>query len=131
MSMSFRNLTFTALAVSLLSVSTLAQQAPPSADTFVSSGTPTTNYGSCIIDVVGSGSSTYLRFNLSGVPAGTTVSKATLRLYVDAVAKGGQFDVYNLPSTPAWSENTLTYNTPPPAKGSSATGGHPITVSAS
>src|SRR5450631_3307456 len=119
------------LAIFLFSISTLAQQAPPSADTFASSATPTTNYGSSIILVVASGNNTYLKFNLSGVPAGPSVSKATLRLFVDAVVTGGQFDVYNLPSTPSWSESTLKYNTPPPALGASATGGHPITVSTS
>ncbi len=111
-------------------VSGLAQQAPPSADTFVSSSVPKTNYGSSVTLAVGLGTVTYLRFNLSGIPPGATVSKATLRLYVDAVVKGGQFDVYNLPASPAWTENSLTYNTPPPALGASATGGKPITISA-
>jgi hypothetical protein len=87
------------IAISLLSAYTLAQQAPPSADTFVSSATPKINYGSSIIDAVSPGSTTYLKFNLSGVPVGPAVSKATLRLYVDAVVTGGHFDVYNLPST--------------------------------
>jgi Bacterial Ig-like domain (group 2) len=119
------------LATCLLCVSTLAQQAPPSADTFVSSGTPDWNYGASPIEVIGPGTTTYLKFNLSGVPSAVTVNKATLRLYVDAVFAGGQFDVYNLPSTPTWSEKTLKYSTPPPALGTSATGGHPITVSSS
>ena len=39
----------------------------------------------------------------------------------------GSFDVYQLNS--AWSENTLTYSTPAPALGASATGGHPLLVS--
>jgi hypothetical protein len=47
------------------------------------------------------------------------------------VVAGGQFDVYNLPSTPTWSESTLTYKTPPPALGTSATGAHPTSVSTS
>jgi cysteine-rich repeat protein len=119
------------LAFFLLCISTLAQQAPPSADTFVSSSTPSTNYGSSIILVVASGNNTYMKFNLSGVPTGPSVSKATLRLFVDAVVTGGQFDVYNLPSTPTWSESTLKYSTPPPALGASATGGHPVTLSTS
>jgi hypothetical protein len=126
-----RFLVFSFFVLLLLTLCTSAQQSPSSADTFVSSGTPTANYGAYIIDVVGPGTSTYLKFNLSGIPSGAAVSKATLRLYVDAVVKGGQFDVYSLPSTPSWSENTLTYNSPPPAKGVSATGGHPITVSVS
>src|SRR5208282_3367610 len=63
--------------------------------------------------------------------AGSSVAKATLRLYVDGVVTGGGFDVYNLPATPGWSENTLKYSTPPPARSVSATGGHPIVVSVS
>src|SRR5947208_2965144 len=108
-------------------VSFAAAQAPPSADTFVSSSTPRTNYGPSIILVVQPGASSYLQFNLATVPAGATVTKATLRLYVDAVTKSGSFDVYQLNN--AWSENTLTFNTPLPALGTSATGGHPIAVS--
>jgi hypothetical protein len=57
---------------------------------------PNTNYGSSVIDVVGPGASTYLKFNLAGVAAGTAVKKATLRLYVDAVSKNGQFTIVAL-----------------------------------
>jgi hypothetical protein len=110
---------------------TVGQQAPPSADTFVSSVTPNLNFGANILLAVGGGTNTYLKFNLSTVPAGASVSKATLRLFVNGVVAGGQFDVYNLPSTPVWSENTLKFNTPPPSPGASATCGHPITVSGS
>ena len=102
-------------------------QAPPSADTFVSSGTPRTNYGSSIILVVQPGANSYLQFNLGTLPPGSLVSKATLRLFVDAVSKNGSFDVYQLNS--GWSESSLTFNTPPPALGASATGGNPISVS--
>ena len=128
MSKAFRCAFFTMWALSL---PLLGQQSPPSADTFVNSSSPNTNYGSSVIDVVGPGASSYLKFNLAAVPAGTTIKKATLRLYVDAVATPGQFDVYNLPATPVWSETSLKYNTPPPGKGLSATGGHPIAISAS
>ena len=69
--------------------------------------------------------SSYVQFNLSTVPAGATVSKATLRLYVDLAAVGGQFDVYQLNTS--WGEKTLTYNNAP-ALGASATGNHPITI---
>jgi hypothetical protein len=114
-----------------LAVSTHAQQAPPSADTYVSSSAPGTNYGSGISLTMASGTTAYLKFNLSGVPAGATVSKAALRLYVNSVSTAGQFDVYNLPSTPVWAEGTLKYNTPPPPLGTSATGVHPTAVSTS
>ena len=104
----------------------LLAQAPPSADTFVSSATPTTSYGSWPTLIVGSGTTSYLQFNLSGIPAGATVSKATLRLYVDGVVTSGSFDVYQLNGS--WTESKLTYNTPPPALGISATGNHPISI---
>jgi Collagen triple helix repeat (20 copies) len=104
----------------------LLAQAPPSADTFVSSSTAKTNYGSSIALVVGSGTTSYVRFNLAGIPAGSSISKATLRLYVDAVAKNGTFDVYQLNSI--WAENTLTYNTPPPPLGTSVTNGTGVSI---
>jgi hypothetical protein len=115
--------------LSVVFAQTLLAQAPPSADTFVSSSTPKINYGPSFALIVGQGSTTYVQFNLAGTPTGASISKATLRLYVDAVAKSGTFDVYQLNN--GWSENTLTYNTPPPALGVSATGGHPVSISSS
>jgi hypothetical protein len=100
-------------------------QAPPSADTFVSNTTPTLNYGSSITLIVGSGTTSYMQFNLSGIPIGASVNKAMLRLYVDGVSKNGSFDVYQLNGS--WSEGKLTYNSAP-ALGASATGGHPISI---
>jgi hypothetical protein len=113
------------LLLALLSSNGVAQ-APPSADTFVSSATPKTNYGSSPILIVQTGTTAYVQFNLSALPAGASVNKATLRLYVDGVVTSGSFDVF--PVNSAWSENTLTYNTPPPALGSSATGNKPIAI---
>jgi hypothetical protein len=113
------------LTVLMLAMSLVAQ-APPSGDTFVSSATPKLNYGPSIILAVASGTNSYVKFNLSAIPAGASISKATLRLYVDAVEKNGTFDVYQLNGS--WSEGTLTYNTPPPALGASATGGHPLSI---
>ncbi|HTS34963.1 MAG TPA: DNRLRE domain-containing protein [Candidatus Solibacter sp.] len=113
----------------LLPQSLFAQATPPSADTFVSSSTAKTNYGSSIILVVQPGTTSYVQFNLSTIPAGSQVNKATLRLFVDGVLKSGNFDVYQLNGS--WNESTLTYNTPPPALGPSATGGNPISISSS
>jgi len=84
------------------------------------------NYGCGIALIVGSGTTTYLKFNLAGIPAGATVSKAMLRLYVDGIKSGGSFDVYEIDGS--WSENKLTYNTPSPPLGASATGSHPIAI---
>jgi Collagen triple helix repeat (20 copies) len=110
----------------LISGCLFGQATPPSADTFVSSLTPRANYGPSIILVVQQGANSYLQFNLSALPVGAHVSKATLRLFVDGVLRSGSFDVYQLNAP--WNENTLTYNTPPPALGTSATGGNPVSV---
>ena len=107
----------------------LLAQAPPSQDTFVSSATPRTNYGSAITLVVAPGTTSYMQFNFSGVPTGAIVNKATLRLYVDGVLRNGSFDVYQL--NDSWHENSLTFNTPPPALGESATGNHPFAINSS
>jgi hypothetical protein len=93
-----------AVQLSLFSVLALAQQAPTSADTFVNSAAPNTNYGSNIYLAVGSGATSYLKFNLSAIPAGPSVAKATLRLFIDAVPNSVQLDVYNLPPNPTWTE---------------------------
>src|SRR5580692_6105797 len=79
-----------------MSVPVSAQQAPPSADTFTLNATPKTNYGPSPLLAVTNGGSAFIQFNLSGVPANATVSKATLRLYVDAVTGAGTFDVYEV-----------------------------------
>jgi hypothetical protein len=100
-------------------------QAPPSGDTFVSSSFGKTNFGSGIALAVQPGTTTFIQFNLSTVPAGATVTKATLRLYVDAVTKSGSFDVYQVNNS--WNENTMTFNTAP-ALGTSATGEHPLSI---
>ncbi|HZQ19143.1 MAG TPA: DNRLRE domain-containing protein [Terriglobales bacterium] len=107
-------------------VPTLCAQAPPSQDTFVSSFTPRVNYGSGITLVVAPGTNSYIQFNLSGVPAGATVNKATLRLFVDGVLQGGKFDVYQINNS--WSENSLTFNSPAPPLGDSASGNHPFSI---
>lgn len=111
----------------LISLTMLAQ-APPSGDTFSASSTPRVNYGSYPLLAVQQGSNAYIQFNLSSLPANASIGKATLRLYVDAVARNGNFDVFEINS--AWNESSLTYNNAPPL-GSSATNGHSTTVSAS
>ena len=73
--------------------------------------------------IVLSGATSYVQFNLAGIPTNAPISKATLRVFVDAVADAGSFDVYQVNS--AWAENTLTYNNAP-ALGTSATGGNPV-----
>jgi hypothetical protein len=102
------------------------QQAPPSADTFTYNATPKTNYGQWPQLAVTQSSTAFLQFNLAGLPANATVSKATLRLYVDAVTGTGSFDVFEI-NTP-WSEAALTF-TNAPTPGTSATGSKPTAIS--
>ncbi len=106
----------------------LLAQAPPSADTFTVSSTPRMNYGAWPLIAVQQGSNGYVQFNLSHLPANSTVTKATLRLFVNAVSRSGSFDVYQLNNE--WSENSLNYNNAP-ALGSSATEGNPIAITSS
>jgi len=106
----------------------LFAQAPPGADTFVTSTYPKTNFGPSITLAVGQGTTGLLQFNLSGIPASATVTKASLRLYVDAVATSGKFDVYNITSN--WSENAVNYNNRPTI-GSSVSVNGPVTVGSS
>src|SRR5258708_28566230 len=104
-----------AVAVLLLSSVALAQSAPPSADTYSNAGKNSTgfNYGTATLLVVQTnGSNSYLQFNLSTVPAGATINKATLRLFVDAIVTPGSCDVYQLNT--GWLESTLTFNNAPP-----------------
>ena len=117
------------LALTIPSVSlSLMAQAPPSADTFAYSANPKTNYAGFPQLVVTQGATTFIQFNLGNVPANATVSKASLRLYVDAVTKTGAFDIYEV-DTP-WTEGSLNF-TNAPTPGLSATGTHPVTISAS
>ena len=123
--MSLRTLLRTIASVTILSFAAFAQSAPPVGDTFSNSAAHNQNYGTQPAFVVQQGATAYLKFNLGTLPSGVTVSKATLRLYVDAVAANGSFDVYQLNNS--WNESTLTYNNAP-ALGTSATGGHPVSV---
>src|SRR5579859_3083091 len=107
-------------------VAVSAQEAPPSADTFALSATPRANYGPSPLLPVTSGATSFIQFNLSGLPANATVSKATLRLYVDAVTGAGAFDVFAV-NTP-WTENSLNF-TNAPTPGISATGSKPVSIS--
>lgn len=113
--------------VALWSTLAIAQSAPPVADTFADTTAVTQNYGASSLLAVTTKNTAYLRFDLSGVPVGSTVTKATLRLFVDAVTTPGRFDVYQVNS--AWSESTLTHNNAP-IPGISATNAKTVSIAA-
>ncbi len=112
----------------LLSATGFAQLAPPIADTFATIFNPRQNYGSQPLLVVTSNTKSYLKFDLSTVPHGASVTRATLRLYVDAVSANGKFDVYQLET--AWSEGTLNFVNAP-SLGLSATNDKPVAIGTS
>src|SRR5215469_8417449 len=99
--------------VVLLCSAIIFAQAPPSADTYVASSSPNTNYGTSTILALQPNVYTFISFNLSGIPANSTVQKAVLRLFVSApsVPATGSFNVYQINT--AWAEKTLTWNNKP------------------
>src|SRR3954451_16970007 len=111
-----------------ISLPVMAQDAPPSADTFTLTSNPKTNFGGWPQLVVTPASTTFIQFNLSSLPANADVSKATLRLYVDAVTSAGSFDVYEV-NTP-WAEGSLN-STNAPTPGLSATNSKPTSIGSS
>ncbi|MBZ5511326.1 MAG: DNRLRE domain-containing protein, partial [Acidobacteriia bacterium] len=89
-------------------------QAPVTDDTFVTQTSADSNFGNQGTLAVQAGAQptyTYVRFNLSQVPAGSTVTKATLRLFVTAATTPGAFDI-RLAGGP-WSESALSWNSQP------------------
>lgn len=108
----------------LLIVLPMLAESPPSADAFYNA-TPRANYGSYPLLVVQPGATSYIRFNLSGLPQNAMVAKATLRLFVDGIGTQGGFDVYEVDS--AWSESGLDFSNAP-APGVSAVAGQLLPI---
>ncbi len=127
----FALLTICLLAYAIAPTLASAQSSVPTDDVLSYSNHPNVNYGSYTALFVQKGSVTsasYLKFDLGTLPTGVSVSKATLRLYIDQVAAPGSFDIFQLNNS--WNENTLTYNNAP-ALGTSATGNQPVAFTAS
>ena len=88
----------------------------PTDDATIRQSNSTTNYGSASNLEIDSDSAkdTLLRFEISGVGS-SPVGNVTLRLYnIDNSSVGGHF--YAMSNT-SWSENTVTWDTAPPADG--------------
>ncbi|MBA2564137.1 MAG: DUF4038 domain-containing protein [Gemmatimonadetes bacterium] len=90
----------------------------PEADTYVSQASPTTNYGRSGQLFVAGGTSvrtTWLRFDVAGLPAGATITDARLLLTCSngsAPAGGGGTLRRFAPTDPVWSETAPTANAP-------------------
>ncbi len=88
------------------------------ADTFVRQDTPTTPNGtSSSFSIVGGTSSArkaFIRFTVTGLPAGATISTAKLHLYVTNDSTSG--GVFNRITSNSWAES-ITWNTQPAIDG--------------
>src|SRR4051812_18903166 len=108
--------TFRAMWVPVIIILVLATaalgQSPVSDDTFVTSASPSSTNGSSPSLVVQAPAGwTFMKLDLSRLPAGTqsgAISKATLKMYVTAATAQGAFDVFRVDST--WKEANLTYS---------------------
>jgi len=101
-------------------------QITPTGDAYTNSTTPTTNYGAkTLLDVDAASQISYIQFDLSSIPAGASVSQATLKLYVNSVVTAGSFSVDYVNGS--WSEGTIDYSNAP-ALGASIASGIEITT---
>ena len=90
-------------------------QISPSNDAYTDTASPTTNFGAkAMLDVQSASQNSYILFDLSEIPAGYTgsnITKATLKLYVNAVTGAGSFNVDFVNG--AWTEKAITSNLAP------------------
>jgi hypothetical protein len=83
-------------------------------DTWADAANPDVRLGRTSTLAVGNGADAFVRFDFSTLPAGTvggSVTKATLLLWVSAVASVGEIDLH--PVIDPWNEETLTWNARP------------------
>ena len=105
---------FLALAILAMVPAMGLAQAPATDDTYVTQTNINTNYGNATSLAVQAGTQptyTYMTFSTSQAPNGSSVTKATLRLFVTAVTSAGAFDI-RLANGP-WAEGTLKWSNQP------------------
>jgi hypothetical protein len=101
-------------------------QVTPLGDAFTNTAAASTNYGAnVLLNVNGAKEVAYIQFNLASIPASATVSKATLKLYVNAVTTAGSFNVDFVNGS--WVESTITSSLSP-ALGTTIEASVPITT---
>ena len=104
-------------------------QITPSDDSYTLTSSPTVNFGAKnTLEVESAGATTFVRFDLSGIPStvtGSMVAKATLKIYVSTVTTAGSFNV-DLVTSP-WTESTITANNTP-TLGSAIASAVPVTT---
>ncbi len=103
-------------------------QLTPSGDSYTNTATSTTNYGAKTLLDVESSQTTFIQFDLSSIPSGYTsadITKATLKLYVNAVTTAGSFNVDYVNGT--WTESTIDASNAP-ALGTTIAASIPLTT---
>jgi hypothetical protein len=114
-----KNLTLQLRLASLLTLILLAcnlayGQLTPIGDSYTNTALPTTNYGAKTLLDVESSQTSFIQFNLESIPSGYTsadVTKATLKLYVNAVTTAGSFNVDYVNGT--WTESKIDASNAP------------------
>jgi hypothetical protein len=96
-----------ALAFAGLHGTLLADNGAVVGDTYIDSANPATNFGSAVTVVVSPTTEGLMQLDLSSVPAGATIKRATLVLYLSKVTAGGSVTVS--PVTSAWAEGTAVF----------------------
>jgi hypothetical protein len=94
--------------------SAATQTFSPVADAYVSGASPTTNFGTMTTLKVDASPvvRSFLRFNVA-LPAGATISGATLQLYTTSASGGPGFQARAV-SNVTWGETAITFNSAPP-----------------
>ena len=79
-------------------------------DTYINSSQTTTNYGEGTQVILASGKSGLFKFDFSGIPSGSIIDSATLRIKVEAVVNSSDaiFNIYRVYR--AWVEGEATWN---------------------
>jgi hypothetical protein len=117
------------LVLSIVSLLTGAfGQLTPSGDSYTNTAASTTNYGAKTLLDVESSQTTFIQFDLSSIPSGYTsanITKATLKLYVNAVTTAGSFNVDYVNGT--WTESTIDASNAP-AIGTTIAASLPLTT---
>jgi hypothetical protein len=101
------------LALTLLACSAAYAQITPLGDSYTNTAASTINYGAkTLLDVDGATQITYIQFNLASIPTTASISRATLKLYVNTVPTAGSFNVDYVNG--AWVESTIDASNAPP-----------------
>ena len=100
-------------ALCLFSWTAAQGQITPLGDAYTNTADSTTNYGAAtLLYVNGATEIAYIQFPLSSIPAGASISQATLKLYVNTVPTAGSFNVDYVNG--AWAESTIDSSNAPP-----------------